>query len=69
MVALGLLISAKVLNVCVPFMFKLAVDNLGPSADFTNTVDTVTTYILAILIGCKIQKTLYVHTCLQPCST
>jgi len=56
MVALGLLAGAKVLNVCVPVMFKMAVDNIAPAAatDLTDVVTTVSTFSLAILVGCKI---------------
>ncbi|XP_021957801.1 ATP-binding cassette sub-family B member 7, mitochondrial [Folsomia candida] len=50
-VALGLLVGAKVLNVCVPYLFKLGVDNLGPVADFTSTVDTVSSFTFAVLVG------------------
>lgn len=51
-VALGLLVGSKVLNVCVPYLFKLGVDNLGPVADFTNAVDTVGSFTFAVLVGC-----------------
>jgi ATP-binding cassette subfamily B (MDR/TAP) protein 7 len=53
-VAFGLLIGAKVLNVCVPYLFKIGVDSLGPVADFTSTVDTVSSFSLAVLLGCKL---------------
>jgi hypothetical protein len=51
--AMGLLVGAKVLNVCVPYLFKLGVDSLGPVADFTSTVDTVSSFTFAVLVGCK----------------
>lgn len=53
--ALGLLVGAKVLNVCVPYLFKIGVDTLGPVADFTSAVDTVSTFTFAVLVGCKFQ--------------
>ncbi len=52
-IAMGLLVGAKVLNVCVPYLFKLGVDNLGPVADLTSAVDTVSTFTFAVLVGCK----------------
>jgi len=52
-VALGLLVSAKVVNVCVPYLFKVGVDSLGPAVEFTNAVDTVSAFTLAVLLGCK----------------
>jgi len=54
MVAVGFLVGAKVVNICVPVLFKLGVDSLGPVADLTNAVDTVSTFTFAVLIGCKL---------------
>jgi ATP-binding cassette subfamily B (MDR/TAP) protein 7 len=56
-IALGLLIGAKVLNVCVPFIFKHAIDvfNVGATgAALTTAPETVATVGTALLVGCKI---------------
>lgn len=60
LVALGLLASAKVLNVCVPVSFKMAVDSLNstvggtePILNFATPQDTVTAYVFALLLGCE----------------
>lgn len=48
--ALGLLVGSKVLNVCVPFLFKAAVDNLNVLS--TNTLpDTTLTVCTSIILG------------------
>lgn len=57
-VAMGLLVGAKALNVSVPFLFKYAVDTLNMSAEggiltLGSAPDTVLTYSVALLVGCK----------------
>lgn len=54
-VAVGLLISAKLLNVAVPFMFKYGVDtlNAGSALNMTTPSDTVLTVATSLLLGCK----------------
>lgn len=55
MISLGLLGGAKVLNVCVPFMFKMGVDNLS-----TLSMDTVpqaaASMTIAVLLGCELKS-------------
>ena len=53
--AFGLLIGAKVLNVCVPFLFKYAVDtfNVGTAEAMATAPNTVATVGTAMLVGCK----------------
>ncbi|EDS29700.1 ATP-binding cassette sub-family B member 7 [Culex quinquefasciatus] len=55
MISLGLLGGAKVLNVCVPFMFKMGVDNLS-----TLSMDTVpqaaASMTIAVLLGYGIAR-------------
>ena len=51
--ALGLLVGAKVLNVCVPYLFKVGVDTLSTASTVTGTVDTVSNFAIAILVGCE----------------
>lgn len=52
LISLSLLGGAKVLNVCVPFLFKMGVDNLS-----TLSMDTVpeaaASMTIAVLLGCK----------------
>ncbi|CAL8103969.1 unnamed protein product [Orchesella dallaii] len=55
-VALGLLVGAKVLNVCVPVLFKFAVDSLSHVPDLTNPVTTVGTFTFAVLLGYGIAR-------------
>lgn len=49
--------SLQIVSVCVPFLFKYAVDNLN---EYHSVAETVTkagnsaTIILALLVGCKI---------------
>ncbi|KAL0104628.1 hypothetical protein PUN28_017398 [Cardiocondyla obscurior] len=57
-IAVGLLIGAKVLNVCVPFIFKYAIDILNTQAasggavmDLTTAPTTVATVATSLLIG------------------
>lgn len=54
--AVGLLIGAKMLNVCVPFIFKYSVDylNAGQSLTMTTPQDTILTVVTSLLLGCKI---------------
>ena len=57
MVAMGLLISAKLLNVGVPFLFKYAIDHLNVHLDtplhLSDPQGAVLTTTLALLMGCK----------------
>ncbi|XP_078700182.1 iron-sulfur clusters transporter ABCB7, mitochondrial-like isoform X4 [Branchiostoma floridae x Branchiostoma belcheri] len=52
-VALGLLVGAKLLNVQVPFIFKYAVDYLNQPALFNldNPANTIITFATALVIG------------------
>uniref|UniRef100_A0A1A9W7G7 SET domain-containing protein n=1 Tax=Glossina brevipalpis TaxID=37001 RepID=A0A1A9W7G7_9MUSC len=52
-ISLGLLAGSKVLTVCVPFLFKGAVDSLGALTMDTPT-DTVLSVATAMLIGCEL---------------
>ena len=45
--AMSLLVGAKLLNISVPFMFKYAVDELSAE----NITKTATTFIFALVIG------------------
>lgn len=52
--AVGLLFGSKIVNVCVPFLFKYAVDNLNEYQTVSETVakaGTSATVILALLVG------------------
>lgn len=53
-VALGLLVGAKSLNVCVPFTFKYAVDylNTGNTLAMTSPSETIITVATSLLLGC-----------------
>ena len=55
--AMGLLVSAKLLNVGVPFLFKFAVDHLNAHLDSPLTMvdpqSTAMSVTVALLIGCK----------------
>lgn len=59
--ALGLLASAKIINVTVPFLLKYAIDdlneNLSPAGDALLTMDsapeTVLTVATVLLISCE----------------
>jgi len=61
--ALGLLASAKILNVSVPFMLKYAMDDLnekfGSTGDALLTMnsapETVLTVAVTLLISCKFE--------------
>lgn len=48
--SLGLLVSAKALNVCVPFLFKSAVDNLNVLTTAT-VPDTTLTFCTSVILG------------------
>lgn len=50
--SLSLLFGAKVLNVCVPFMFKGAVDSLNVLSMDT-PVDATLAVTTSLLLGCK----------------
>lgn len=52
-VAVGLLISAKIMNVAVPFTFKYAVDylNMGGTLNMSTAPDAVLTVATSILLG------------------
>lgn len=54
-VALGLLIGAKMLNVCVPFLFKYSVDylNSANTLSMASPPETVLTVATSLLLGCK----------------
>ncbi len=57
MLASGLLVSAKLLNVGVPFLFKHAVDLLNTHLDsplhLGDPQATITTTVFTILVGCE----------------
>lgn len=52
--AVSLLIGAKVLNVCVPFIFKYSVDylNVAGHLNVDTAASTVTTVATSLLLGC-----------------
>ena len=52
LLSLGLLVSAKVTGIGVPFLFKYAIDNLS-TFTVTNPVDTIITFSTSLLIACK----------------
>lgn len=54
--AVGLLISAKLMNIAVPFTFKYAVDylNSGATLNMGTAPETILTVATSILLGCKI---------------
>ena len=54
---MGLLAGSKMLTVCVPFLFKGAVDTLG-TLTMDTPGDTVLSVATAMLVGCK----LYLNT-------
>lgn len=55
-VAMGLLVGAKTLNVCVPFIFKYAIDylNTGNTLAMTTPPETIVTVATSLLLGCKL---------------
>lgn len=61
-IAMGLLVSAKLLNVAVPFLFKFAVDHLNTHLDSPLHLDgdpqtAILSATYAILIGCTLFST------------
>lgn len=52
MLSMGLLVGAKVLNVCVPFLFKAAVDSVGVLS-MNTAPEAVLATSVSLLIGCK----------------
>lgn len=58
--AVSLLIGAKVLNVCVPFLFKYSIDylNVGHTLNMETAPDTVATVATSLLLGCELSKIL-----------
>lgn len=60
--ALGLLIGAKMLNVCVPFIFKYSVDYLNSSHTLAMTTpqETIIAVATSLLLGCKKHKVLFI---------
>lgn len=57
-IALGLLVGAKMLNVCVPFIFKYSVDylNSGGTLAMTTPPETILTVSTSLLLGCKLYQ-------------
>lgn len=51
-VSLGLLVGAKTLNVCVPFLFKAAVDGLNV-LNMNSAPETALALATSLLIGCN----------------
>jgi hypothetical protein len=54
LISLGLLGGGKVLNVCVPFLFKAAVDNLG-ALSMETVPEAAVAATASIIIGCKLR--------------
>lgn len=54
--AVGLLISAKVLNVTVPFIFKYSVDYLNTAGHLNvdSASETIVTVATSLLLGCEL---------------
>lgn len=52
LISLGLLAGGKILNVCVPFLFKAAVDHINV-LNTTTISSTAMATTTSILIGCK----------------
>ena len=52
-ISLGLLAGSKMLTVCVPFLFKGAVDTLS-TLTMDTPGDTVLSVATAMLVGCKL---------------
>jgi ATP-binding cassette, subfamily B (MDR/TAP), member 7 len=52
LISLGLLGGGKILNVCVPFLFKAAVDDLG-ALSMTTIPETALATTTAIILGCR----------------
>lgn len=61
MLSLGLLVSAKMINVGVPFLFKAAVDGAGLLSVAT-APEAVLATTVSLIIGCKtVSKSCAVH--------
>lgn len=60
---MSLLVGSKVMNVCVPFLFKGAVDSLGV-LNMNSAPETVLALSSSLLIGCELKSSLF-H--LDPC--
>lgn len=52
--SLGLLFGAKVLNVCVPFLFKGAVDNLN-ILSMDTPVEAAAAVTTSLILGCNLK--------------
>jgi len=52
-IALGLLVGAKLMNVQVPFFFKYAVDYFNKLPPLTTPEGTIITMGTALLLGCE----------------
>lgn len=50
--SMGLLVGAKTLNVCVPFIFKEAVDNLG-MLSMATVPEATMAVTSSLVIGCE----------------
>lgn len=50
---MSLLVGSKVMNVCVPFLFKGAVDSLGV-LNMNSAPETVLALSSSLLIGCEL---------------
>lgn len=55
LISLGLLGGAKVLNVCVPFLFKMGVDNLSV-LNMDTVPQAAASVTMAILLGCMFRN-------------
>ncbi|XP_062541659.1 iron-sulfur clusters transporter ABCB7, mitochondrial isoform X2 [Armigeres subalbatus] len=55
LISLGLLGGAKVLNVCVPFLFKMGVDNLS-NLSMATVPEAATSMTIAVLLGYGIAR-------------
>lgn len=53
LLSMGLLVGAKALNVCVPFIFKAAVDGVGVLS-MNSAPDAVLAATASLLIGCNV---------------
>ncbi|XP_057670426.1 iron-sulfur clusters transporter ABCB7, mitochondrial isoform X2 [Diorhabda carinulata] len=58
--AVSLLVGAKLMNVCVPFIFKYSVDylNVGHTLNMDTAPETVATIATSLLLGCALSKTI-----------
>lgn len=55
---MSLLVGSKVMNVCVPFLFKGAVDSLGV-LNMNSAPETVLALSSSLLIGCELKSSLF----------